>query len=115
VTNVFAIDTTNNTLTCTDGTGAAPVVVMDNIENMQITYGIDSNADGAIEAYQTAAGVDPTEVTAVRVSLLVKGPIEMVAADKTQTYTYNGKSATKTDGFLRQVYTSTFTVRNQAK
>lgn len=117
ITFVFAVDTTSHTLTCTDGSGAAPVVVMDNIDDMQITYGIDTNADGAIESYQTATGppvLVPSQVAAVRVSLLVRGPSEKVATMSTQTYSYNGASVTATDGVLRQVYTSTFTLRNQA-
>lgn len=114
LTYVFAIDTATHALTCTNGTGATPVVVMDNIEDMQITYGIDSNDDGAIESYQSATGLDPKQVAAVRVSLLARGPTER-GATGTQTYTFNDVSTTVTDGTLRQVYTATFTVRNQAQ
>ena len=122
VTYVFAVDQVNRTLTCTNAAGVgapAPVVVMDNIEDMQITYGIDSNHNGAIESYQTATGLTSSQVTAVRVSLLARGPTPRVATG-TQKYRYNddGTSTTTTtsnDGYLRQVYTATFTVRNQAK
>jgi type IV pilus assembly protein PilW len=128
VTYVFAIDTAAHTLTCTNATGGgapAPVVVMDNIENMQITFGIDgidgnSARDGVIDSYRTLTEMaTPTppltlsQVAAVRVSLLARGPTAGVATG-TQTYTYNGASVTTTDGFLRQVYNATFTVRNQA-
>jgi type IV pilus assembly protein PilW len=89
------------------------VIIIDNIENMQITYGIGDGL-GTVTTYKdlpTAA--EFSQVTAVKVSLLVKGPSTGIAANKSQTYTYNGETVTKTDGFLRQVYTSTFTVRNQ--
>lgn len=104
-------------------------VVVDNIERMQITYGL-RDATGAITAYLPA--VDPTaavpaagvasvataaqfaQVAAVTVSLLVRGPSTSITANRSQTYTYNGETVTATDGFLRQVYTSTFTLRNQA-
>jgi len=112
VTYVFAVDTATNTLTCDNGTGA-PVVVMDNIEDMQITYGVDTNGDGAIDAYQSWTGVNPAQVTAVRISLLVRGPT-LGSATGSQTFTYNGASVTKSDRFLRQVYNSTFALRTQA-
>jgi type IV pilus assembly protein PilW len=114
VTYVFAVDTTNHTLTCTNGTGATPEVIMDNIENMQITYGVDTGGDGSIDAYQSASGLVPTSVTAVRVSLLVRGPNSQIATGN-QTITYGGSTVVNSDRHLRQVYTSTFTVRNQAK
>jgi type IV pilus assembly protein PilW len=118
VTYVFAVDTGTHSLTCTNGTGAAAIVVMDNIDDMQIRYGVDTDGDGAIDAYRTGDLVTTpaqlAQVAAVRVSLLVRGPTEAIAAMNTQTYKYNGNDVTKTDGVLRQVYTSTFTIRNQA-
>jgi type IV pilus assembly protein PilW len=114
ITFVFTVDQTLHQLNCSDGLGGGPVVVMDNIDDMQITYGVDTNGDGAIDSYQTATGLTASQVAAVRVSLLVRGPSGNIAATNTQTYAYNGASVTATDGVLRQVYTSTFTVRNQA-
>jgi type IV pilus assembly protein PilW len=93
VTYAFAVNG-NRELTC-NGSVAA-----DNIEDMQITYGIDSNKDGVIESYQTAGGITFSQVAAVRVVLTVRGP--------------TANAATGGDGFLRQVYTATYTVRNQA-
>jgi type IV pilus assembly protein PilW len=92
-------------------------IIVDNIENMQITYGIGDGL-GSITAYKASpTAVEFTQVTAVKVSLLIRGPsmgIATNATNKNQTYTYNGEQVTSTDGYLRQVYTSTFTVRNQA-
>jgi len=77
-------------------------VVVDNIEDMQITYGIDSNKDGVIESYKAApSAVEFGQTAAVNVALTVRGP--------------TANAATGGDGFLRQTYTSTFTVRNQAR
>lgn len=107
VTYAFTVNGSRE-LTC-NGTAVA-----DNIEDMQIEYGIDTDKDGVIESYQEAAGVaDFGQVAAVRVNLLVRGPTGH-AATGNQTYAFNGADVTKTDGFLRQVYTATFTVRNQA-
>lgn len=89
-------------------------VVVDNIERMQITYGL-RDATGAITSYIAApTAAQFAQVAAVRVSLLVRGPSNGITANNSQTYTFNGETVTSTDGFLRQVYTSTFTVRNQA-
>jgi type IV pilus assembly protein PilW len=107
VTYAFTVNGSRE-LTC-NGTAVA-----DNIEDMQIVYGLDSNGDGIIESYQEAGGVaDFGQVAAVRVNLLVRGP-STHAATGNQTYTFNGAGVTKTDGFLRQVFSATFTVRNQA-
>ncbi|WP_296752312.1 PilW family protein [Thiobacillus sp.] len=109
VTYAFAVNGSRE-LTCNN------VVVADNIEDMQIAYGIDANKDGVIESYQAAGGVASFgQVAAVQVSLLVRGGTSNVAANGSQTFTYNGAPTTRTDGFLRQVYTATYTVRNQAK
>lgn len=128
----FRIDATNNILFCSNVAAVNPVVggsaLIDNIERMHITYGL-RDATGAITIYLPAAAagvaatVPPTavataaqfaQVAAVRVSLLVRGPSNGITANNSQTYTYNGETVTSADGFLRQVYTSTFTVRNQA-
>lgn len=113
VTYAFAVS--GGSLTCNG------VVLVDNIENMQIEYGIDVTKDGIIDSY-TAAPSDFSQVAAVRVMLLVKGPSTNLTAYNRQTYRYYDAvnsspvavSVTKTDGFLRQVYSATFTVRNQA-
>ncbi len=90
-------------------------VVADNIENMQILYGI-GNGNETITSYTaTPSAVDWQHVTAVRVSLLVRGPSPNQTPNNSQKYTYNGVDETSADGHLRQVYTSTFTVRNQAR
>jgi type IV pilus assembly protein PilW len=101
VTYAFAVDDVDSELTCSDA-GGTTVVVADNIEDMQITYGIDSNKDGVIESYKAApTAAEFPQVAAVRVNLVVRGP--------------TANAATGGDGFLRQTYASTFTVRNQAR
>jgi type IV pilus assembly protein PilW len=94
----------------------AGVVVADNIEDMRITYGIGSGKE-QIVSYQTdPAAIDFSTVAAVRISLLVRGPSPGLVGADGQQIAFNGAAAvTKSDGFLRQVYTSTFTVRNQQR
>jgi type IV pilus assembly protein PilW len=113
----FRINPANATLLCSNIAANPAVggsVVVDNIERMQITYGL-RDATGAITAYIAApTAAQWANVAAVRVSLLVRGPSRGITTNNSQTYIYNGETVTSTDGFLRQVYTSTFTVRNQA-
>lgn len=95
VTHAFAINGLRQ-LTCQ----GQPVA--DNIEDMQITYGIDSDKNGVIESYKAApTAAEFLQAAAVRVSLVVRGP--------------TANAATGGDGFLRQTYATTFTVRNQAR
>jgi type IV pilus assembly protein PilW len=93
VTYAFAVNGSRK-LTCNGS------VVVDNIEDMQVVYGIDANKDGVIESY-SATPADFGQVAAVRVNLVVRGP--------------TANAATGGDGFLRQAYSTTFTVRNQAR
>lgn len=108
----FVIDSSANppALKCND------TKVVDNIEDMQITYGIDANKDGTIELYKTnPTAAEFYTVAAVRIALLVRGPSTNTAANKSQVVYFNGANLpAKTDGYLRQAYTATFAVRPQA-
>jgi type IV pilus assembly protein PilW len=111
MTYAFAINRAVNppVLTC-NGT-----VVVDGIEDLQVSYGIDANRDGNVEFYTAApTAAQFPQVSAVRVNILVRGLQPNVAVGGTQTYSFNGANVTATDGFLRRVFTATYTVRNQA-
>ncbi|WP_166879245.1 PilW family protein [Massilia mucilaginosa] len=91
------------------------VVVAENIENMQVTYGIGTGAE-AITAY--IDGPDAAQylqVSAVRVSLLVRGPSTKGVVGGTQSLDFNGAKVAIADGRLRSVVTTTFMVRNQTR
>ena len=109
---VFTVNSAANppALTCNG------VAIVDNIEDMQVSYGIDANKDGSIELYKSlpASPAEWAGVVAVRIALLVRGPSTNVAANNTQTLTYNGAPITKQDGYIRQAYGGTFAVRRQA-
>lgn len=112
VTAVFAIS--GGALTCSNG--ASTVTIVDNIEDMQINYGLDAGKDGTVDGIYISS---PTaaqfgQVSALQLTLLTKGFNANTTANSTQTLSYNGASVSKTDGYLRQVYSATFAVRNQA-
>lgn len=102
VTYAFAVNPANPpTLTC-NGTA-----MVDNIENLQLTYGLDADKNGVIESYVDApTAAQFGQVAAVRVVLTVRGPSANIAVP--------GVAASAPDTYLRQVFNATFTVRNQA-
>lgn len=99
----------------TVGNGAAELLV-ENVEGMQIQYGIDTTGDFSVDSYHTAdwvdAGVQWSNVISVQINLLVRSPDDRVA-NTAQTYNFNGANATATDRRLRQSFSSTVTLRNR--
>lgn len=95
--------------------GDNPAEIANGVENMQILYGIDTTADGVVESYVKADAVANWEqVAAVRISLLVAGSDDNVASSK-QKYTYDGALVEAADQRLRQVFTTTVSVRNRTQ
>ena len=97
-------------------TTPAPLELVEGVENMQVTYGLDTDAtpDGVVDRYVTAdaiplAGHDWDRVIIARISLLVRS-IEPVRTDN-QSYTFAG--ITTNDRYLRQEYTTTVQLRNR--
>lgn len=96
------------------------------VENMQLTYGVDSSAtaDGAVDSYVTAdqvvnvaPGANDSEkwkrVLSVRVSLLMVSASSESITTKPQRYSFNGVTTTPTDRRLRQVLNYTIALRNR--
>ncbi|WP_090333446.1 PilW family protein [Nitrosomonas sp. Nm51] len=122
IQNHFNVDTANAQLRC-DGEidaapsipGAAPVgiVLADNVEDLQILYGIDTIGDQSANQY-VATPADWNQVITARVCVLVR-------SDKTNTATVgnnyrdcNGTMAVvPADGRLRRAFTATFNLRNR--
>lgn len=91
--------------------------LINGVEDMQITYGVDTDGDTSANQYVTANNVGNwAQVVSVRVSLLMATPPSAgrLSANP-QTYTYNGTTTTATDRRVRHVYSSTVNVRNRTK
>jgi type IV pilus assembly protein PilW len=85
------------------------------VEQMQVLYGVDNDADGAVNLYVTAANAnfDPDLVVAVRVSLLMRADTEEQGFTETKTYIMTGGDTfAPTDGFRRVMIEKTFHLRN---
>ncbi|NCP03074.1 MAG: prepilin-type N-terminal cleavage/methylation domain-containing protein [Deltaproteobacteria bacterium] len=93
--------------------------LVEGIERMQLRYGVDTTSDRQVDSYVSAAGVaDWNQVIAVRVGLLVQGPIDGKAAVDTNTYDLDADGAAEYDPpderRMRRVFKSTFVLRNRA-
>jgi len=78
---------------------AAPVELVQGVENMQVFYGVDTSADGIpnVNRYQTIDAVaDPNSIVAVRVRLDITSPNELAEVGDR----------------LRRTFTKTIAIRN---
>jgi type IV pilus assembly protein PilW len=101
--------------------------LIEGIENLQLLYGVDTDAPvvtdtadevfGTPNYYVTADNVvqgdyDWSNVVSVQISLLARTTDDNVTLQAVP-YTYNGVTTTPTDKRVRRVYTSTITLRNR--
>ena len=106
--------------------GGNPVTVpeelIEGVQDMQIVYGMDTNAPSCKETskvveYHTADDIDAGEwckVIAIRISLLmVSRQDEQGITTEPQTYTFNGGTNTPDDRLLRKTFTTTIAVKNR--
>ena len=98
--------------------------LLEGIENMQILYGEDTdadadgaNGDGTANRYVAfgASGLDIDRIVSVRISLLARS-LNNNLTTAPSPYTFNGVTVTpaSTDKYLRKVFTTTITLRNKA-
>ena len=93
----------------------AAVELVEGVENMQILYGEDTDADGNPNCYVTAASVVTwTNVVSVRLSLLMR-TAENNLTSSAQSYSFNGATSNAPDRRLRRVFTTTIGLRNRLR
>lgn len=87
---------------------------LDGVEDFQVLYGEDTDASGAANFYVPADQVvDMLDVISIRFAVVVRSAADNLTGGVAQNYTVLGAAATAPDNRLRQVYTSTVTVRNR--
>ena len=101
-------------LLASGGTQAEELV--QGVENMQVLYGVDTDAtpDGVANQYKAAGTVTSTEwpnVVSVRIALLMRSANEV--ASSPQTYWYQDASHTPGDRYLRREFATTVRLRNR--
>ena len=111
VVNQFSIDN-NSALRCLSTTNPNPQPLVENVEDMQITYGVDANGTGSANYYVDANSVTNwSQVVSLHVSLLLRSQEDNLAP-VAQTYQYNGAATTAADSRLRTVFNTTIALRN---
>lgn len=83
---------------------------------MQITYGVDTLGDNAVDQYMDATAVALAgrwpDVLTVQLQFLLASAEDGITA-AAQVYTFNGTATTAGDRRMYQVFTSTIGVRNR--
>lgn len=101
----------SHTVPVYDGS-AQPQELVTGVERFVVRLGLDSDADGAADAYVTPDAVtDWSQVVTTQVELLLASTDDGVVT-AAQPYVFNGGSTTPTDRRLRSVVSFTASVRN---
>lgn len=114
-TVVIALTVVDGELLCTvDGESVAIVANTDgvSIESLAVSWGVDSNNDGSIDEYRSAAdSVDTDEaLLLVRVSMLLSSNDQVALSNP--SYTFNGVDYTSLDSKLRHESVTTVQIKN---
>jgi type IV pilus assembly protein PilW len=91
-----------------------PVELVEGVENLQITYGVDPDGDGRLDEYREADAIAGgwDQVVSVRIDYVVASPGDNITTEP-QTYALAGETFTAPDRRLRQVSSFTVAVRNR--
>lgn len=101
--------------------GAGPQPIVEGVENMHITFGEDTDSDGAANRYVPFTNVsDIRDVVSVRVALVLVSTEGGLTTDTPRTYDLNGdgdtsdpEDASCPPGHICQLMSSTVTLRNR--
>lgn len=90
----------------------APIALVEGVENMQIQYGIDSDADGTPNVYVDADGVaDWSQITVARITLLMRTINDV--GTQAMEFDVGGTTTTYPGGPIRQQFVTTVKLRNR--
>lgn len=87
--------------------------LVEGVEDLQVQYGVDTNADKSVDStVATAGGVGSwDQVQTVQISLLLRS--DNNALDQPQTHTFNGTTYGAADRRIRKVFNTTIAVRSR--
>jgi len=91
--------------------GATPQPLADDIEDMQLTYGLDTNTDGIVDTW-TASPTTPSQVRQVRLQLMARARLPDSGWSETRPALGNRAAGTAPDGYRRRTYDIVIDVRN---
>lgn len=91
--------------------GDSAVELVPYVEDLQFSYGLDSNGDRKVDTYKEAPTVDEFKtITAIKFDLVISGPQDVEAARSIATV---AGAATADDGVMRKRYSSVVQIRNR--
>jgi prepilin-type N-terminal cleavage/methylation domain-containing protein len=113
-----------NVLTFDDGSGAQPLA--DGVEDMQIAYGFDNNADGLVTETGSTAGDDEwvynvagetmpatlANLRSIRITLIVKGTQPEQGVNNNRPKAEDHAAGSTFDAFIRRTVRTEISVRN---
>ncbi len=122
IQNHFNIDTANASLRCAGSIAAVPaapgalpvgVGLVENVEDLQILYGIDTSGDQSANQY-VATPPDWDQVVTARVCVLIRSDKTNIASVGNSYLDCNNVAvAVPSDGRLRRAFSATFNLRNR--
>ncbi len=101
-------------LLCSGSRNTAAQTIAQGVENLQLTYGEDSNADGTPDRYVNSANVTNWgNVVSVHIAVLVRSLRPIAVANEARSYRLSDDAIISTnDRYLRAVFTTTIRLRN---
>lgn len=92
--------------------GSQRTELVTGVERLAVTYGVDTNADLAVDRYRSADQVgDWGQVLTARIELLLSGG-SASKSTQAQPYVFGGVTTTPSDGRLRSVMSTLVSLRN---
>lgn len=111
--SAFFLDASN--LQCAGSRDASEQTIAEGIENMQILYGVDANADNQVDRYVNAPNVGTlwNNVINIQVAVLARSLIEVKDTAESESFTLlDTPITTPTDRYQRAVFSTTISLRN---
>ena len=93
----------------TPGQGAQPLA--DDIEDMQLTYGLDTGGDGIVDIW-TSSPATPSQIRQVRLQFIARTRLSEAGWSETRPALGNHPGGGAADGYRRRIYDIVIDVRN---
>lgn len=94
--------------------GDPAVELVEGIESMQVSYGVDTTGNGSADAYQTANQIGNwNNIVSVRIDLVMVSLEDNLTVNESQEYNLEGNNIDPGDRRLRKIFTRTVTLRNR--
>ena len=116
-TNVYRVRN-DNVLVCNNGITPGFQPLIDNVQDMRILYGEDTDGDGSVDQYNNAATVNFNSVLSVHVALLLASDRDVKPDAERKTYTLLDRTVTlppapATDRRQRRIIERVIALRNR--